>query len=103
MQWKWWWVSMQPEWRNNGDVWPPTREHSGYEEWAILASGGSNGLFLVILSLSWWAKADLTDNTREVLLSAIEDVQWVIDQIAAGLSSTCLGKRWSMIDEELSP
>lgn len=51
-------------------------------DWSEVMKGGNNGLFIVVISLGWWAKAlqfaarDMGDWDK-----AIGDVGWVIDHI----------------------
>ena len=47
-----WWRTIQPEWRRSGQN-PP----QGPTEWSYILSGGSKGLFLVIMCLAWWDRA----------------------------------------------
>ncbi|KAH8108915.1 hypothetical protein DFH11DRAFT_1484489, partial [Phellopilus nigrolimitatus] len=74
-QWIKWWVSLQPEWRR-GDSLPLSREMRDGEQWVETRKGGGNGIFLVVLSLSWWASALVDGSNREFDL-ALDDVCWV--------------------------
>ncbi|KAF9779415.1 hypothetical protein BJ322DRAFT_1113226 [Thelephora terrestris] len=47
-----WWGKIQPEWRRSGQD-PPR----GSSAWSYVLSGGSKGLFLVLMCLSWWDRA----------------------------------------------
>ena len=44
-----WWRTIQLEWCHSGQN-PP----QGPTEWSYILSGGSKGLFLVIMYLAWW-------------------------------------------------
>lgn len=47
-----WWMTLQPEWRYNGEYLPGNRNDYSY----ILACG-KKGVFLLILCLAWWDRA----------------------------------------------
>ena len=83
LTWKNWWTAMQPEWRK-GD--PLVKTAPADVDWALLMRGGSNGLALVVMSLSWWVGAvDAPDLDLSV---AIDDVNWVLSELVATLSLT---------------
>ena len=50
------------------------------ETWQGLRKGGMAGMYVVIMGLSWWIKAQLSECNPEVW-SSIEDVSWVLQQI----------------------
>lgn len=52
-EWLAWWRAIQPLWRE-GDIWPMTHSVLNDADWATLHHGGANGLFLVLMTLSWW-------------------------------------------------
>ena len=86
-QWVQWWTAAQPEWRST-ESWPfPKGEVEG--EWGRLLSGGKDGLFLVVMSLGWWAHArDPTEDS--VFVAAIGDVSWVMQQLITSLSARAI-------------
>ena len=47
-----WWANIQPEWRRSGRDLPQDPS-----AWSFILSGGSKGLFLVLMCLSWWHRA----------------------------------------------
>ena len=47
-----WWSNIQPEWRRFGQDSPQDPS-----AWSYILSGGSKGLFLVLMCLSWWHRA----------------------------------------------
>lgn len=47
-----WWKAIQPEWRR-ADQDPPQSPTT----WSYILSGGSKGVFLIILCLAWWDRA----------------------------------------------
>jgi hypothetical protein len=76
--WWTWWIAHQPEWREARKLLQDT--HKG-EKWSQLCRGGSNGIFMLILSLSWWLGA-IGEPSADIL-KAIRDVSWVFDQLLA--------------------
>ena len=75
-----WWTAIQPTWRilPGGQY---SREVPDNETWASLRKGGSAGLFVVVVALSWWVRAagDVVDQSR--LRSVIGDLHWVVQQV----------------------
>lgn len=47
-----WWGNIQPDWRRSGQDSPQDPS-----AWSYILSGGSKGLFLVLMCLSWWHRA----------------------------------------------
>jgi hypothetical protein len=88
MQWRKWWIAIQPEWRLTDEHWPLLREVPLGSDWSSFLCGGPNGLFLVILTLFWWAQATQTDHSQEEFLSAVSDVHWVMTQVSMGLRTS---------------
>lgn len=78
-QWKAWWAALQPSWRDTAN-WPFDRAISGDEDWCTLRWGGSNGVFLILLSLSWWWTQE-SGNTRQSANDAVQDVCWALGSI----------------------
>jgi hypothetical protein len=80
--WRGWWKLLQPEWRVEEDSdWPLSREVPDGEKWESLSKGGANGLFVVLMSLSWWVEQAKDHREKREAESAVEDVQWVLEQI----------------------
>ena len=50
------------------------------ETWQGLRKGGTAGIYVVIMALSWWIKAQQTERDPEAW-SAVEDVSWVLHQM----------------------
>ena len=81
--WWAWWKVLQPEWRRDavrGGVYekPPPGE-----KWTRTYIGGSNGMFIVVLTLAWWiAKLDGKVDNKDLAL-AVDEVAWVLDQMMA--------------------
>lgn len=78
--WRSWWEFLQPAWRES-ETWPPVREVPADENWASLRRGGPNGIFHILVTLSWWSGKCLTTHDRDAYVSAQEDVKWVFEQI----------------------
>ena len=76
-----WWLTIQPTARKE---WPPTYKPLPEDySFEYFECGGPNGVFLVVLCLSWWANA-LTpgmDHTNFGLV--VHDVHWTLQQIAS--------------------
>ncbi len=78
--WKKWWLRLQPPCRRpDGGAWPPLRTMpASADDWSAVKRGGCNGLFMVIMALSWWVHHAAEDPA--LLLearNAAEDVHWV--------------------------
>ena len=74
--WWVWWNSLQPDWRQ-GSASATLVPVSG-EKWSRTYIGGSNGVFVVILTLAWWI-AKLGGEVKDKgLVAAVDDVKWVI-------------------------
>ena len=83
--WKTWWQSMQPAWRGRN----LSRNIPSDANWSPLLYGGANGLFLVILSLAWWIRADRSNNiSDDRIADAIEEVSWVLEHLRAICASS---------------
>ena len=86
--WRSWWEILQPHWRSV-DVWPFSRDVSdSTADWACLLQGGSNGLYLVVVSLGWWVVAAskvIEEKPTEWTQTseAMVDVDWVLGQLLA--------------------
>lgn len=78
--WKLWWEGLQPAWRIQG-TWPLGREVPADEDWSILRRGGNNGLFLVVMCLSWWGTTAKSKNDRATFEAAKQDVVWVLEKV----------------------
>jgi hypothetical protein len=76
--WWTWWIAQQPKWREARKLLRDTRKG---ETWSQLRRGGNNGIFMLIVSLSWWLGA-IGEPSNDVL-KAIGDVSWVLDQLLA--------------------
>jgi hypothetical protein len=84
--WIGWWVSLQPDWRKGS--WPLPRDSPADGSWDKLFVGGKDGLFIVLMTLSWW----ITEHTKgeaedSELDEAITDVSWVFSNLVSALSA----------------
>jgi hypothetical protein len=79
-----WWATMQPAWRKGESL---LRDPPANADWDTLKRGGSNGLALVVLTLSWWVNTlDPEQKLCARLLAAIEDLTWVLSQLSVTMS-----------------
>lgn len=74
---------MQPAWREGDSL---VKSAPVDVDWVPLMRGGSNGLSLVVVALSWWICAVGVPDSD--LLLAIGDVRWVISELVAALQPT---------------
>ena len=90
-----WWIALQPGWRlaDDGSF---KYEALKNEDWRVLHKGGSAGLYIVVVALSWWVRALMPEIPSFRAWTAVHDVQWVIDQITKRLSPT--GKKHPLED-----
>jgi len=50
------------------------------ETWQGLRKGGTVGIYVVVMALSWWIKAQETERDPEVW-SSVGDVLWVLERM----------------------
>jgi len=75
-----WWIAIQPKWRLADDSSFVYSTPAG-EDWRFLHKGGSAGLYIVVVALSWWVKILTLEDPHIRVWTAVRDVTWVIDQI----------------------
>ena len=76
-----WWLTIQPTTRK---AWPPTYGPLPKDfSFNYFKCGGPNGVFLVILCLTWWANALTTDTSHTSFQLVVHDVRWVLEQVAS--------------------
>ena len=85
--WQSWWWSLQPKWRQLSDGTVSRDMPDTLEQWEGLCQGGSNGLFMVVLALAWWATELSEVFDDDELLAAIDDVTWVMQCMASLLKA----------------
>ena len=75
---------MQPSWRNDGK--PLGCEVPCGESWQTLRKGGTSGIYVVVISLSWWVKAQ--HDKRDVdAWTLVDDLLWVIQELKRNTGS----------------
>jgi len=75
-----WWLTIQPTTRKD---WPPSYNPlPGDFSFDYFNRGGPNGVFLVILCLTWWANSLTPDTDHTSFGLVVHDVNWVLEQIA---------------------
>jgi hypothetical protein len=83
--WRLWWVNMQPAWRG-GELLGKILPADGV--WEPLVHGGLNGLFIVVVALSWWVNTMGRDGQHPLELSvAINDTLWVLSELIGVLAA----------------
>lgn len=76
-----WWLTIQPTTRK---AWPPTYRPLPEDfSFDYFKCGGPNGVFLVILCLTWWANALTTNTSHTSFKLVVHDVCWVLEQVAS--------------------
>jgi hypothetical protein len=88
--WVKWWTAAQPEWRQ-AKGWPFSQREALGEWGTKLSSGGKDGIFLVVMSLGWWAHAP-NRSMDSNLDAAIRDVAWVMGQLVTSLSARSVSR-----------
>lgn len=83
-RWREWWIKCQPSERTQ-EQWPFPREPRPGLDWGKLLNGGRRGIFLFVISLSWWATSLDSSISLPELIEAIDDLNWVLCQLATGL------------------
>lgn len=82
-----WWKFLQPSWRIDGDsllrLVPPG------ETWDGLRKGGTAGIYIVIIGLSWWIKSQFIERDP-IAWTTVHDVSWVIQQMMDSNSGPAL-------------
>ena len=78
-----WWKEMQPGWRYDATDGTLKRNAPADENSLILLKkGGTAGLYIVVVGLSWWVKAQTTGRSNGInAWSAVADLSWVFRQI----------------------
>jgi len=70
---------MQPSWRiiSDGSF---SKAVPTDETWSNLGKGGSAGLYIVTMALSWWVRV-VQGNDDLALWAVVDDVCWVLGQL----------------------
>jgi hypothetical protein len=80
-----WWRTMQPSWRSEGDEDSLVRKTPQDENWEALRKGGTAGIYVVLMGLSWWVKAQRVVHDTDAWAS-VDDLLWVIEQMKKGMA-----------------
>ncbi|PPR03008.1 hypothetical protein CVT24_012321 [Panaeolus cyanescens] len=111
-----WWCALQPSWRSakSADrVEDILRNNTKLdrESWISVLKGGNNGMYVVVMALSWWIRSDPSSND---VWAFVNDVHWVIQRVtqvlesercepaARSTSSSKSGKRKAIAEDEPS-
>ena len=84
--WISWWTACQPSWRQ-GKGWPLPREHDGRTSWGKLTTRGQNGMFILVVSTTWWATSLKSAGDRGAFDEAVDDIRWVLEQLLESVPS----------------
>ena len=87
--WKLWWIECQPQDRAAAS-WPFPREPLSATQWGRLTNGGKYGLFLLVMSLSWWVGSLDPASSSSELAAAMSDLEWVLHQLTNTLTAPML-------------
>ncbi|TEB19583.1 hypothetical protein FA13DRAFT_1718654 [Coprinellus micaceus] len=86
-----WWCLLQPAWRTFGveseDPSVFSRDVPAGEKWGQLAKAGMSGFYVVVVALSW-ALAKVSGEAPVQLVSAVDDVAWVLYKLVATASGS---------------
>ena len=77
--WVRWWMACQPSWRQDKE-WPLPKERVEGATWGKLSARGRNGLFLVVMSTTWWASSLKSIEQRDFFEVAVDDIRWVMEE-----------------------
>lgn len=76
-----WWLTIQP---TTCKAWPPSYGPlPGDFSFNYFNRSGPNGVFLMILCLSWWANVLGTNTNHTNFKLVVNDICWVLEQIAS--------------------
>lgn len=94
-----WWKGMQPDWRDTDET--LNRDAPPYEDWLVLNKGGSAGMYIVVMALSWWVKVQTTGSDHNInAWSAVADLLWVFRQMNKINSPGVSSKKRAHDDDE---
>ncbi|KIJ91103.1 hypothetical protein K443DRAFT_126330 [Laccaria amethystina LaAM-08-1] len=87
-----WWRAIQPDWRKQTDG-PLSRDVPDKESWASLKKGGSAGLYIVVMALSWWVLTLKAGSDDPQVWATIDDITWVLSSVMPTCRPTILESR----------
>ncbi|KAF7978594.1 hypothetical protein HWV62_45316 [Athelia sp. TMB] len=96
MSWWLWWRSLQPAWRRRTATLSLDLRGTGAYTWDETRKGSISGFFVVLVSLGIWLHGLRNDKGSKWWCgSAMNDVEWVLNQMLTSGSTSLLGKRTS--------
>lgn len=84
-----WWGGLQPSWRQfkgGNSLLHLVRETPKAETWQALKKGGTSGIYVVVMALSWWIKGQRNERDANAW-AVVDDLSWVIQQMSDGHDS----------------
>lgn len=90
-----WWTLLQPVWRKDDNTATSLvlfRDIPMGKTWQGLRKGGTAGIYVVVMGLSWWIKAQQTAYDANAW-SAVDDLSWVIQQMNQHTASGVVSKK----------
>jgi hypothetical protein len=77
-------MNLQPTWRRNDSeaAFSLSRDNLVDETWQGLRKGGTSGIYVAIMAISWWVKNVGHDVN---VWAVVDDLQWVIQQMKKDL------------------
>jgi len=63
------------------------------ENWINLGKGGSAGLYIVVMALSWWIRVLGSHDEASLAWNVVKDVCWVLQQVRNKYKVAQKGKR----------
>jgi hypothetical protein len=76
--WLAWWATLQPTWRRGSGTLPSAIYQCENEDWGKLRLSGKNGMFLVLVSMVWWGRAN---GMKSHWSAAVTDVKRVLESM----------------------
>jgi len=84
-----WWGGLQPSWHQFQGANSPLNlvcETLKAETWQALKKGGTSGIYVVVMDLSWWIKGQ-QNKCNANAWAVVDDLSWVIQQMSGGQDS----------------
>jgi len=85
-----WWNAIQPLWRIKPDG-SLSREAPAGETWTSLKRGGSVGLYVIVMALSWWiCKLEAVSDELQAW-SIVDDITWLLSSVMLATPPSAFG------------
>ena len=84
-----WWGGLQPSWcqfKGANGLLNLVHETPKAETWQALKKGGTSGIYIVVMALSWWIKGQQNKHDANAW-AVVDDLSWVIRQMSDGQDS----------------